>query len=174
MNRETLPSVPPAADSSDYEQSERLVHFRLGAAWMGGMLVVCGVALLLGIFFTVWQFVREPRELKSYVDHWEEVAKGNQNVAQTTLERRGPSDQNGGANDAVEQQDRSEQLLARTAAQVMAFSSRPLAIGILLFLAALLVRIAVAVAEAGTRLMGLSVSEQGLLKRLVEEIRRQK
>lgn len=180
-SREAEPSVGP--ETPDTAQAERFGSFRLAGASLGTLLLIVGLALVIAIFFEVYRFIRDPKELKGYIDRWEVVVRGNipvfgeakEDAAAPEPESDDPDARQmhlGGRGAQPQQPATQDVSIARPMMEMMALSARPLAIVVLLFLAGILVKIATVIVDVGARLMHLTVSEQGLLKRLIEEIRR--
>jgi uncharacterized membrane protein len=165
------------AAKSENEQEERLVNFRLSSAIMGTMLLLLGLAMVLVIFARIFHYVREPRDINGYVDKWEAVVRGKLTVLTSSAEREAQNQQQQQPEHDFtnNRQPREREIsIARPMAEVISLSSRPFAIIILLFLVGILVRIAIVIMDAGAKLMSLVVSEQGLLKKLVEQLRKSK
>lgn len=142
---------------------------RLFGALIGLVLVGVGAWFAITLFLALGKAVTDPASIHNTLDKWEAVVRGR---LPDMLQTGEPAEQAPKADNVPQPSVARETMTPRDLAEYIAVSSRPVAILFLIALLGLLIRIAVSLADAGARLIGLASNEAAILKRLLTELRR--
>lgn len=173
MKRDTPIFNEPVKRSAAPDSGSEIRSF---AAWMGLVIIAFGVTTAGYLFWKIGNVLLDPRAFETQVDRWEFVVRGRTSDALPDIyeipDRRpvGNPDQpvTDPANPA-NQQDHVEQV-AQLTGRIASKSARPAALILILLVLGLMVRIAVAIINAGIRLAYLTAGEKDYLKRIVDEL----
>lgn len=148
-------------------------EIRSFAAWMGLVIIAFGVATSGYLFWKIGGVLLDPRAFETQVDRWEFVVRGRTTDAfpdtYETPDRRQITNPDTAAETAPARRDRVEEM-AEFAGRMGSKSARPAALLLIILVLSIMVRISIAIINAGIRLAYLTAGEKDYMKRIVDEL----